>query len=52
VREKRDAYRILVGMSGGERLLGRHSCSWEGNIKMDVIENELSWYGLDSSGSG
>jgi hypothetical protein len=52
VREKRNAYGILVGMLGEKKLLGKHRHSWEDNIKMDVRENRMSWYGLDSSGLG
>jgi hypothetical protein len=40
--EKRNAYRILVGKPEGKRPLGRPRCRWEGNIKMDLREIELS----------
>jgi hypothetical protein len=33
--EKRGAYRILVGRPEGRRPLGKPSCRWEDNIKMD-----------------
>jgi hypothetical protein len=36
--EKRDAYRILAGKPEGNRPLGRPTCKWEDNIKMDVRE--------------
>jgi hypothetical protein len=34
--EKRNAYRILVGMPEGKRPLGRPRCMWVVNIKMDL----------------
>jgi hypothetical protein len=34
--EKRNAYRILVGKPEGKRPLGRPSCRWVDNIKMDL----------------
>jgi hypothetical protein len=37
-REKRNAYRILVGKPEAKRLLGRPIGRWEDNIKMDVSE--------------
>jgi hypothetical protein len=43
--EKRTAYRILVGKPEGKRLLGRHGCSWEDNIKIDL--REIGWSGVD-----
>jgi hypothetical protein len=36
--EKRNAYRILVGMPGGKRPLERRGSRWENNIKMDIRE--------------
>jgi hypothetical protein len=33
MQERRDAYRVLVGKSGGRRPLGRPRCRWEDNIK-------------------
>jgi hypothetical protein len=38
MREKRNAYRILVGKPEGKRLLVRWA--WEDNIKMDLRETE------------
>jgi hypothetical protein len=35
---KRNAYRILVGKPKGKRPLGRPSCRWTGNIKMELRE--------------
>jgi hypothetical protein len=40
-REKRNAYRVLVGKSGGKRPLGRPKRRWEGNIKTHLIE--IGW---------
>jgi hypothetical protein len=39
--EKRTAYRILVGKSEGKGPLGRPTCMWEDNIKMDL--REIGW---------
>jgi hypothetical protein len=36
MREKRNAYRDLVGKSEGNRPLGRPRHRWEDNIKMDI----------------
>jgi hypothetical protein len=36
--EKRNACRILVGLPGGTRPLGRPRSRWEDNIKMDLRE--------------
>jgi hypothetical protein len=43
--EKRNAYRILVGMPEGNRPLGRPRCRWVDNIKMDL--REIEWEGMD-----
>jgi hypothetical protein len=45
MREKRNAYRTLVGKPEGERPLGRPRCRWVGNIKMDL--REIEWGGMD-----
>jgi hypothetical protein len=53
MREKRTAYRLLVGKSKRKRPLGRQKHRWVGNIKMDL--GEVSWRGrycLDLNGSG
>jgi hypothetical protein len=39
--EKRDAYRILVGIPEGRRPFGRSRRRWEDNIKMDL--KEVGW---------
>jgi hypothetical protein len=38
IGEKRNAYKIFVGKPEGKRQLGRPSCRWEDNIKMDLRE--------------
>jgi hypothetical protein len=43
--EKRNAYRILVGMPEGKRPLGRRRRKWVDNIKMDL--REIRWDGMD-----
>jgi hypothetical protein len=43
--EKRNAYRILVGMPEGKRPLGRPTRRWVDNIKMDLTE--IGWDGMD-----
>jgi hypothetical protein len=43
--EKRNAYRILVGMPEGKRPLGRPRSKWVDNIKMDL--SEIGWDGMD-----
>jgi hypothetical protein len=50
--EKRNVYRLLVGKPEGKRPLGRPSCRWIDNIKMDLLEIGIECCGLDWSGSG
>jgi hypothetical protein len=45
MREKRNAYRILVGKQEEKRSLGRPRRSWVDNFKMDL--REIGWNGLD-----
>jgi hypothetical protein len=45
IREKRNAYRILVGKPKGKRPLGRPRRRWVDNIKMDL--REIGWDGID-----
>jgi hypothetical protein len=46
MKEKRGAYRILVGRPEGRRPLGRPRRSWEDNIKMHL--QAMGWgHGLD-----
>jgi hypothetical protein len=42
---KRDAYRILVGKSEGNRLPGRRRHRWVDSVKMDL--REIGWDGVD-----
>jgi hypothetical protein len=47
--EGRGVYRVLVGRPEGERPLGRPTCRWEDNIKMDLREtgiNGANWIRL------
>jgi hypothetical protein len=43
--EKRNAYRILVGMPEGKKPLGRSRRRWVDNIKMDL--REMEWGVMD-----
>jgi hypothetical protein len=43
MREKRNAYRILVGKPEGKRPLGRPRRRWVDNIKMDLREIGMEW---------
>jgi hypothetical protein len=46
--EKRNAYRILVGMPEGKRPVGRPRRRWVNNIKMNLRERyRMGWYGLN-----
>jgi hypothetical protein len=48
-REKRNAYRLLVGKPEGKRPLGRPRRRWVDNIRMDLGEvgwGDLDWIGL------
>jgi hypothetical protein len=44
MREKRNAYSILVGKLEGKRPLGRPRRRWVDNIKMDL--REIGWDGV------
>jgi hypothetical protein len=49
MREKRNAYRLLVGKPEGRRPLGRRRCRWVDNIEMNLGEIEwgaVDWIGL------
>jgi hypothetical protein len=37
MREKRNAYRLLVGKPEGKRLMGRPRCRWMDNISMGLL---------------
>jgi hypothetical protein len=45
MREKRIAYRILVGKPEGKGPLGRPRCRWVDNIKMEL--SKIGWDGMD-----
>jgi hypothetical protein len=38
MRERKCAYRVLVGKTEGKRPLARPKCRWEANITTDLIE--------------
>jgi hypothetical protein len=44
--EKKNAYRVSVGMPEGKGPLGRLRRRWVDNIKMN-IRDRMRWYGLD-----
>jgi hypothetical protein len=49
IREKGNAYRLLVRKPKGKRPLGRPICRWMDNIKMDLGEirwGVIDWIGL------
>jgi len=49
MRERRSAYRILVGKPEGKRPLGTPRSWWENNIEMDFHETRcegVEWFGL------
>jgi hypothetical protein len=49
LREKRNAYRLLVGKPEGKRLLGRPRHMWVDNVRMDLGEvgwGDVDWIGL------
>ena len=43
MRERRGAYRVLVGKPEGRKPLGKRRSGWEDNIKMD---EETDWIDL------
>jgi hypothetical protein len=53
MREKRNAYRTLVGKPEGKRPLGRPIRRWVDNIKMDLrgmVWIGLIWHRIGTSG--
>jgi hypothetical protein len=46
MREKRNAYRLLVGKPEGKRPLGTPRHRWVDNIRMDHKEGGVMWTGL------
>jgi hypothetical protein len=45
MKEKGNAYKILVGKPEGKRPVGRPILRWEDNIKEDLID--IGWGGMD-----
>jgi hypothetical protein len=45
VRDKRGAYRVLVGRPDGKSPLGRPKHRWDDNIKISI--QEVGWGGVD-----
>jgi hypothetical protein len=45
MRERRGAYRVLVGKTETTRPLGRHRGRWEYNTKTDL--QEMGWVDMD-----
>jgi hypothetical protein len=45
IREKRNAYRLLVGKPEGRRPVGRPRRRWLNNIRMDLVE--MGWDDVD-----
>jgi hypothetical protein len=45
IREKRNAYRILVGKPEGKGPQGKPRCWWVDDIKMDLREDKMVWTG-------
>jgi hypothetical protein len=55
IREKRNAYRLLVGKPEGKRPLGRPRRRWVDNIGMDIGEvgwGDVDWIGLGKDRNG
>jgi hypothetical protein len=50
MREKRNAYRILLGKPEGKRPLGRPKRRWVDNIKMDLRGIGWIWLTIGTSG--
>jgi hypothetical protein len=44
MRDQKGVYMVLVGRPDGRRPLGRSTCRWEGNIKMDF--QDVGWGGI------
>jgi hypothetical protein len=47
IKERRAAYRVLVGRPEGKRPLERPRRRWEDNIKVDIQEAGGGWGGMD-----
>jgi len=52
--ERRGVYRVMVEKPAGKKPLGRPSCKWEDNIKMDLQEvrcGYMDWIDLAEDGN-
>jgi hypothetical protein len=47
MREKMNAYRILLGKPERKRPLGKPRCRWEDNIRMNLMRHGMGLCGLD-----
>jgi hypothetical protein len=47
MKEKMNAYSILVGKPERKSPLGRPKCRWANNIQMDLKRDRKVWCGLD-----
>jgi hypothetical protein len=53
--EKGNVYGLLIGKPEGKRPLGRLTCRWIDDIKMDLLDiglGDVDWIGLDQSYTG
>jgi hypothetical protein len=53
MREKRNAYRLLVGKPQGKRPLGSPRRRWSDNIRMDLVEvgwGDVVWLRIRTGG--
>jgi hypothetical protein len=51
MREMRNAYKIFAGKPEGKRPLGRPSCGWDDNIRIDGdMSTALIWLRTGTSG--
>jgi hypothetical protein len=48
----REMHTKFCGKHEEKRPFGRPKFRWEDNIRMDLREIGVGWYGLDASGSG
>jgi hypothetical protein len=45
--ERRGVHRVLVRKAEEKKRLGRPSCRWEDNIKLDLLGSGVGEHGLD-----
>lgn len=48
IRDNKNTYKILVGISEGLKLLGRRRFKWENNTELDLKEKQY-WLTQDSA---